>query len=289
MLHPLAQDYLNRIVRDYDRETLWAFFRDFFLRIRELDAVCSRERRRCASQDDIERLDLPVMVAGTPFRRPSVAGMTWLRHCAAQWWGEDRRMFLLAFAYACAHRDKEGLESLWGKEAATRAVTDFFDRLDASEEAVAKAALALQPQDDDALKWFATPGAVDWVEGEYEPDLVSIALALSKKYGGTPQKWLWETSDDEFWGAFMDSIDETEADMGEKARDNPESWWRKHRHAILKCAEKLASDAARWKKERDEQAAARRAAFEARKERAEAAAAAAGGKAGEGREKGQEG
>ena len=75
MLHPLAQDEFFRIVRDWPKEAAVAFAAAFFGRLREMDDLASRTRRRAASQDDIDRLDAPLVVGRAVLRRPSVAAI----------------------------------------------------------------------------------------------------------------------------------------------------------------------------------------------------------------------
>ncbi|MBQ7252635.1 MAG: hypothetical protein IJS32_08555 [Kiritimatiellae bacterium] len=242
MLHPLAQDAFYRIVRDWTKEEVVAFAAAFFGRLREMDDLASRTHRRAASQDDIDRLDLPLVAGGAVLRRPSVAAMEWLRTCAAKWWGKSPRAYTLALAYACAHRDRSAFDRLRSRPRASLRVWAWAVRQRAGEEALRRAAYALLPPPDDSLAWFAPP---DDDGDRTPPDLAEVALEIAKACGGTPEHWLWEVAEDDFWNAWLSILDDAEhADA--KARDNPESWWRRHRKALAACASALEADAAAW-------------------------------------------
>lgn len=246
MLHPLAQDGLLRITAGFDRDTLFEFFRVFHDRIRELNDVACRERRRPCAQDDIDRLDAPMIVGGTVFRRPSPAAMQWLADCASNWWTGKRRAWTFALAYACGHREQAAFDGLFSRLRASVICWRFACSIRASEEAIRRAALALLPPADDSLRWFMSP---DGEESCDDPrrDLASVALALSKRYGGTPDKWLWETADDDFWAAVAGMADEAEAERdADQKHDDPDSWWRRYRRSLVACETELTEDAAKW-------------------------------------------
>ena len=244
MLHPLAQDGLLRITADYDRDALIDFFVAFHDRICELDAVAGRERRRSAAQDDIDRLDLPMVVGGTVFRRPSAAAMQWLADYASKWWDGKRRAWTFALAYACAHRDQESFDGLFSRVRASMICWRFALSIHASEEAIRRAALALLPPPDDSLRWFMGPDD-EVAFDDPRRDLGAIALHLAKHYGGTREHWLWEVADEDFWNAAKGMADENE-DCADPKHEDPDSWWRRHRRALSKCESALETDAAKW-------------------------------------------
>lgn len=243
MLHPLAQDGILRLTSDFDRQALLDFFVRFHDRIRELDAVASRERRRPAAQDDIDRLDAPLVVGGTILRRPSAAAMQWLADYAARWWPGRRRAWTFALAYACAHREQAAFDGLFSRLRASVICWRFCLGIRASEEAIRRAALSLLPPDDESIYWFLAPDD----DGSEDPrrDLGTLALALSKHYGGTPAHWLWEVADEDFWNAVRDMADESERGEDPK-HDDPDSWWRRHRRALARCEASLEAEVAKW-------------------------------------------
>lgn len=244
MLHPLAQDGLLRITGGFDRDALFEFFRVFHDRIRELNDVAAREHRRTASQDDIDRLDAPLVVGATVLRRPSAAAMQWLADYASRWWTGRRRAWTFALAYACAHRERAAFDGMFSRLRASVICWRFALSIHASEEAIRRAALSLLPPPDDSLLWFSGQDAEDGYD-DPRRDLGAIALALAKHYGGTPEHWLWEVADDDFWKAVCGMADESEAGADPK-RDDPDSWWRRHRRALLKCETALEKDAVKW-------------------------------------------
>lgn len=243
MLHPLAQDGIYRITRDFSRDDLLAFFVAFHDRIRELDEVARRERRRPASQDDIDRLDLPVVVGSAILRRPSVAAVQWLRECAVKWWGHSSRTYSIALAYACAHREQAAFDALGGRLRARMICWRWALGIRASEEALRRAAIALTPPADDSLSWFASP---DDDPENPAPDLAEVALSLSKHYGGTPAHWTWEVAEDDFWKAVCGIADAKDAEREEAVKDDADSWWRRHRRALLACEGALEASAKAW-------------------------------------------
>lgn len=244
MLHHLAQDGLLRLTADFDRETLFEFFCVFHDRIRELNDVACRERSRPAAQDDVDLLDAPMVVGGTVLRRPSAAAMQWLADYASKWWTGRRRAWTFALAYACAHREQKAFDGLFSRVRASVVCWRFAISIRASEEAIRRAALALLPPADDSIRWFMPPDAEEAYD-DPRADLRGWALALSKHYGGTPQKWLWETADDDFWSAVSGMLDEGERDSDPK-HDDPDSWWRRHRRALAACETALEADASKW-------------------------------------------
>lgn len=252
MLHPLAQDGVFRLTADFDRQTLLDFFVRFHGLIRELDAVASREHRRPVAQDDIDRLDLPLVVGRAVLRRPSVAAREWLVDCAAKWWGESRRAYGLALAFACAHRGEEAYVALHSRLRASWTVWKWALGQHAGEEALRRAAIALQPPPDDSIRWFQDP---EDPADDSRPDLGSIALLLSKQFGGTPSHWLWAVAEEDFWNAFCDLQDDADAKADEIARAKGEghaddSWWRRHRQALRRCEEQLEADTIAWIEDR---------------------------------------
>jgi len=252
MLHPLAQDGVFSLTADFDRQTLLDWFVRFHGEIRELDAVAARERRRPAAQDDVDRLDLPLVVGQAILRRPSVAGREWLRTCASAWWGESRRAYGFALAFACAHRAEEAYAGLRSRLRARLAVWRWVMGVRASEEALRRAALSLMPPPDDSIRWFEAP---DDPQDESSPDLLAIALTLSKQFGGSPSHWLWEVADDDFWKAVCDLQDDADAKADDvaMAKGNghaDDSWWLRHRRAIRRCEEHLETETLRWIAER---------------------------------------
>lgn len=254
MLHPLAQDALLRITADYDRETLFEFYRIFHDRINELHQVAGRETRRPIGQDEIDRLDAPLIVGGAAFRRPSVSAMQWLADYASPWWGDKKRAWTFALAYACAHRNKTSFDMLFSRARASVICWRFALAIPASEETIRRAALALLPPEDDSIKWLCPPEETEFYD-DPRADLQGLALALSNHYGGTPDHWLWETADADFWGAVAMMRDEKEAESDPKHED-PESWWRRHRRAVVACETKLEVDAEAWAAKRKKRAEA---------------------------------
>lgn len=242
MLHPLAKDGVIRLTRGMDAATLAAWWVRFFSEVSELDRIARRENRRPVSQDDLERLDLPLDVGrGILLYRPSVGGMNWLRTRAAEWWGGDVRRYTLALAYVCAHRDKESIVTVRRRVAAWLRIKAWAVRTRVPEEALRRAAVALLPPPDDSIKWYAMP---DDGGGDGDVDLAAIAAAIAEKMGGTAEHWLWETSDDDFWGAWCGLMDKSEA--FDREHENPRCWWRRQRRALLKCETALKADTAAW-------------------------------------------
>lgn len=240
-MHPLAQDALYRLTAEIgDRETLQEFFVRFWGRLEELDRLARRERRRPASQDDLERLDLPLDCGGVLLYRPTVGGMNWLRTKAAEWWGDNVRKYTLALAYVCAHRGKESIASVRRRFAAWMRIKAWAIGTRAGEEALRRAAVSLLPPPDDALAWFYMPGD----EACAGMDLAQVALALSKEYGQTPGHWLWEVADDDFWGAFCGMLDQAEA--ADDKHEDENGWWRLHRRALARCEQALERDVKAW-------------------------------------------
>ena len=247
MLHPLAQDGLFRITAHFDRQTLLDFFVAFHDRIQELDDLAARERRRPCAQDDIDRLDAPLVVGNVAFRRPSAAAMDWLRTCAALWWGESTRAYTFALAFACAHRGEAAYVPLRSRPRASWACWRYCLGIRASEETIRRAALALLPPPDDSLRWF---GSADGAPGR-APDLLDIALRLVKVYGQTPAYWLYDVADADFWGAACNVADQADDDLNLKAAEAGQSpgehtWWRLHRRALARCETALEADALAW-------------------------------------------
>lgn len=252
MMHPLAQDAYIRVSRGMDAATLSAWTVRFFRDLAELDAIARRESRRPIAQDDLERLDLPLDVGrGVLLYRPSVGGMNWLRTKAAEWWGNDVRKYTLALAYVCAHRDKDSIVTVRRRVAAWLRVKAWAVGTRVSEEALRRAAIALLPPTDDSLKWYAMPDDGDGSDADI--DLAAIAAAIAEKMGGTPEHWLWETSDDDFWGAWCGLMDKSEA--YDREHENPRCWWRRQRRALLKIETALQEDTAAWLAERRAKAA----------------------------------
>ena len=244
MLHPLAQDGLLRITADFERQTLLDFFVAFHHRIRELDEVASRERRRPAAQDDIDRLDAPLVVGGSVLRRPSAAAMQWLYGQAAQWWQGKRRAWTFALAYACAHREQSAFDGMYSRIRASAICWRHALSIRASEEAIRRAALSLLPPPDSSLRWFMGPDeAMSFDDPRH--DLGAIALWLSKHFGGTVSHWLWEVAEVDFWNAAKNLSDESE-DTADPKHESADSWWRRHRRAIARCETALEKDAAEW-------------------------------------------
>lgn len=241
MLHPLAQDGILRLTADFDRETLLDFFVDFHGRIRELDAVASRTRRRPCAQDDIERIDAPLAVGKVLLRRPSPGAIEWLRTCASRWWGGDKRVYAFALAYACAHRDQAAMDALRSRAKASLVIWAWAVRSGASEEALRRAALALLPPPDESIDWFADPDAPP----PASPDLMDTALALSKEFGGSPSHWIYEVADDDFWGAVCNIYDADEQTKKDAIAD-PDSWLYRHRRSLARCETALEQDLAAW-------------------------------------------
>lgn len=252
MLHPLAQDGVYRLTADFDRQTLLDWFVRFHEAIRELDAVASRVLRRPAAQDDIDRLDLPLVVGQAILRRPSVAAREWLRSCASAWWGESKRAYGFALAFACANRGEEAYLPLRSRLRASLAVWRWVLGVRAGEEALRRAALSLMPPPDDSIRWFQAP---DDPPDDASPDLLAIAMTLSKQFGGTPSHWLWEVADDDFWKAFCDLQDEADAkadaiSVAKGEGHSDDSWWLRHRRAIRRCEEQLETETLIWIEER---------------------------------------
>lgn len=245
MLHPLAQDSLYRLTRDFDRDTLLKFFVAFHRRIRELDDLARRETRRPAAQDDIDRLDFPLVVGNVTLRRPSCGAMQWLRECAARWWGQSRRTYGIALAYACAHREQEAYDVLQSRWRAARVCWWWACKVKASEEALRRAAIALMPPPDGSLKWFSKPEEQAQDGDRDTPDVGAIAALLAKEYGGTAEGWLWEKADEDFWAAWCGLLDRREAE-NDPRHDSPESWWRRHRRALAACETALESSVKEW-------------------------------------------
>jgi hypothetical protein len=253
MLHPLAQDGVLRLTADFDRETLADFYARFFDRIRELDALACRVKRRPCAQDDIDRLDAGLTVGRHVLRRPSAGALDWLRSCASDWWGESTRVYGIALAFACAHRDAATYDRLRQRHKASLVIWAWAIKAGASEEALRRAALSLLPPPDESAKWFADPDDDGHESGH--PDLMAIACSLSRCYGQTPSFWLWEVADDDFWGAVCDIQDEAEAKELEMARASgkeygEDCWWRRHRRALVKCETALEESVAYWLEKR---------------------------------------
>ena len=248
MLHPLAQDVVFRLTADFDRQTLLDFYVAFHRRVRELDDLARRERRRSCSQDDIDRLDAPLIVGGTVLRRPSAAAMQWLAECASKWWGKHRRAWTFALAYACANREQAAYDGLFSRVRASAICWSFCLRIRASEEALRRAAISLLPPPDDSLEWFDEPDIERETDEAY--DLGAISLALSKQFGGTPAHWLWETAEEDFWKAVYDLADEADQTKDPKHED-PNGWWRRHRRALVACEKSIGLELAAWLKSRE--------------------------------------
>lgn len=249
MLHPLAFDGVNRLTLDFDRDTLADFHVRFFDQIKELDSVACRERRRPCAQDDIERLDLPLVVGAVLLRRPSAGAMEWLRTRAGAWWGESSRAYSFAVAYACGHRDAATYDRLQSRAVASFKVWRWALLAGASEEALRRAALSLMPPPDDSLRWFSDPDEPP--EGQKAPDLGAIALLLCKHYGQTPSHWLWEVSDDDYWNALFDIHDDAEASLPDEKARAKGSWWNRNRHALKRCEDRLEADVKEWLEQRE--------------------------------------
>lgn len=141
--------------------------------------------------------------------------------------------------------------------------------------ALRRAALALLPPPDDSLKWFEEPDAPDGEDaGDGRPaDLGALALALAAHFGQSPEYWLWECSDDDFWGAICLMHDEAEAEADRDHR-NADGWFLRHRRALARYERALAADVAAWMEAEDAKAAAEAAERAARKTAREAARAA---------------
>lgn len=256
MLHPLAQDGILRITAGFDRQTLADFFVVFHDRIAELNAVASRVRRRQLAQDDVDRLDLPLIVGRAVLRRPSVAAREWLAECASKWWGRSTRAYTFALAFVCAHRDEKAYEALRSRWRASTACWAWVLGVLASEEALRRAAISLLPPPEGSLRWFSDPDdalSIDLAK----PDLLAIATRLSREFGGTTGHWLWEVAEEEFWGAACDLADEADAkadtasiEAGQGHADG--SWWRIHRRALVRCETALETDVQAWLKRRTE-------------------------------------
>lgn len=267
-LHALAQDAFLRVVQLVPKDDLAAWVVEFAPRLAELDRLARRESRRPAAQDDIERLDLPLVV-GRVIRlyRPSVAGMHWLRTKASEWWGGNVRKYTLALAYVCAHREKDALELAQTRLAAAARIKAWAWGTHCGEEVLRRAALSLLPPPDDSVAWFAAPG--DGGE-DADVDLLAVAGVLAQKCGGSASHWLWEVSDDEFWGAYCGLMDVAEAE-GDPKHESPSCWWRRQRRALAECERRLAQDTSAFaqKRAQEREEAARRAAMreEARKAR----------------------
>ena len=245
MLHPLAFDGVNRLTADFDKDTLADFYVRFFDAIQELHAVASRTRRRPTAQDDIERLDLPLVVGSLLLRRPSVGGMEWLRTKASAWWGESTRAYSYALAFVCAHRNAATFDLLQSRTYASFHVWKWALQARTSEESLRRAALALMPPPDDSLRWFSDPD--EQAQNTHAaPDLGAIALSLTKHYGHTVSHWLWEVSDDDFWAATCDLNDDADAELSDESRHAKGTWWHRHRSALKRCEDALERDVAAW-------------------------------------------
>ena len=214
----------------------------------ELHAIASRTTRRPAAQDDIERVDAPFAIGGVVLRRPSTAALEWLRTNAARWWGDNIRSYQLAVAYACASRDREWLDRVSNRVKASFRISLWANNSGASEEALRRAAVALLPPHDDSEKWFEHP---DGSAGGTLPDLLGVALVLQKEFGQSVGYWLYDVSDDDFWGAFCLLQDEAEA-VSKDALGNPNSWIYRHRVALAKCEKALERDVIAWMQKRIE-------------------------------------
>lgn len=254
MLHPLAKEILLRVAGGFDAATLLDFHIAFFTRLKDLDALASRTSRRACAQDDIDRLDAPLVVGRVALRRPSVAAMDWLRTCAAPWWGNSRRAYAYALAYACAHREEAAFVPLRSKFRASFITWKWALRTGASDEALRRSALALLPPPDESLRWFANPDEPD-VDDPNPPDLIAIATRLSAHNGGTVAHWLYEVADEDFWKAVCDFHDEDEAKTDKERMFNgmdraEDTWWKRHRKALVKCEEALTKDVAAWVEKR---------------------------------------
>ena len=246
MLHPLALDAYLRLTEGFAEGDLHDWIVAFFDRLAELDRIARRETRRPASQDDLERLDLPLDCGnGVLLYRPSVGGMTWLRTRAAEWWGNDVRSYTLALAYVCAHREKDAITAVQRRGSAWLRIKAWAIATRCGEEALRRAAIALLPPEDESSRWFFPPGE----DPDGEPiDLGNIAFAIAKHCGKSPAYWLWEASEDEFWTAYCSIIDELEAKDYE--HKNPDCWWRRQRRALFKCNMALKADTEKWLAER---------------------------------------
>lgn len=249
MLHPLAFDGVNRLTANFDRETLADFYVRFFGSIRELDVVASRTSRRPCAQDDIERLDLPLVVGRVVLRRPSVGGMEWLRTRASVWWGISTRAYTFALAYACAHRTREEFDLVQSRTMASLRVWMWVLASCASEEALRRAAISLLPPPDDSLAWFSTPG--DDYDSSSKLDLMAIAMRLATEKGQTCQYWLWEVSNDDFWAAVCDLADKLDAKFNKASLKAGKghadgTWWVLQRRALKRCEDRLEADVKKW-------------------------------------------
>lgn len=246
MLHGLATEALLRLTNGFDAEEYRDWIIRFGDRLAELDRIARRDTRRPCSQDDLERLDLPLDAGrGVLLYRPSVGGMTWLRTRAAEWWGNDVRRYTLALAYVCAHRDKDAITAVQRRGSAWLRIQAWAIATRCGEEALRRAAIALLPPEDESARWFFPPGE----NPDGEPiDLGYIAFALAKHCGKAPEYWLWEASEDEFWAAYCSIIDELEAKDYE--HKNPDCWWRRQRRAIFKFNAALKADTEKWRAER---------------------------------------
>lgn len=249
MLHPLAKDGILRITADFDRDTLADFYLCFFHRIRELDAVASRTSRRPAAQDDIDRLDLPLVVGRVALRRPSVAAMEWLRTRASAWWGGSRRAYTFALAYACAHRSREEFDCVQSRPMASLRVWAWVLSSCASEESLRRAALSLLPPPDDSLAWFSSPNENHGPDANL--DLMAIATRVAAVKGQSAQHWLWEVSSDDFWSAVCDLADKLDAKFNRASlkagRGHADgTWWMVQRRALKRCEDCLEADVKKW-------------------------------------------
>lgn len=250
MLHGLATEALLRLTRGFDAAEYRDWIIQFGDRLAELDRIARRETRRPASQDDLERLDLPLDAGrGVLLYRPSVGGMNWLRTKAAEWWGGDVRKYTLALAYVCAHRDKDSIVRVRRRFEAWVRIKAWAVATRCAEETLRRAAISLLPPSDDSSHWFTMLG-----DGDGEAiDLAAIATAIAGKCGGTPEHWLWEASDDDFWGAWCGLLDRAES--ADFKHENPRCWFRRHRRAVLKCETALQADTDAWLAERRKQTA----------------------------------
>jgi hypothetical protein len=181
--------------------------------------------------------------------------MEWLRTKASAWWGESTRAYTFALAFVCAHRDQATFDRLQSRPWASLRCFSWTLKIKASEESLRRAALSLMPPPDDSLRWFADPDEpMDWSSA---PDLASLAQRLSKACGGTPEHWLWEVADADFWAAVCDLRDDAddEAHAASIAAGNGHAdgtWWKRHRQSLKRCEDALERDMAAWKAKRNE-------------------------------------
>ena len=154
----------------------------------------------------LDVLDLPVSVGNVTLWGFTIGASLWWRECALNWFDGDESIAEQTLAFTLAHsREPEKIRELTDRHATTRAVKKWANGIGCT---------------DRELNWPIDKILSDDEEAEENDDDIAadwggLVASLCKQYGGTPEYWTWEASQDVALGMISKAVDMDAASQGD--------------------------------------------------------------------------